>query len=157
MSGTYQSDRILVRRPPGTRWYHRNQPLGVDFDRRWSIEGERRREKKKREKRGRYLLFLGSPRNSSPVGDFSLAGFLFPTLGDEARQEKGTRRRENRAMPRDIKDGHGYEIGSSKFIRLDNSRVLTWLCCKVQHLKATLLELDKNYTAQEERKTCMEL
>ncbi|RRT50706.1 hypothetical protein B296_00051562 [Ensete ventricosum] len=49
------------------------------------------------------------------------------------------------------------EIGSSKFIRLDNSRVLTWLCCKVQHLKATLLELDKNYTAQEERKTCMEL
>ncbi|URE46924.1 Ydr279p protein family (RNase H2 complex component) [Musa troglodytarum] len=45
------------------------------------------------------------------------------------------------------------EIGSSKFFRLDNSRVLAWLCCKVQHLKATLLELDKNYTAQEERET----
>ncbi|CAD5185604.1 unnamed protein product [Musa acuminata subsp. malaccensis] len=45
------------------------------------------------------------------------------------------------------------EIGSSKFFRLDNSRVLAWLCCKVQHLKATLLELDKNYTAQEEGET----
>ncbi|WOL02463.1 hypothetical protein Cni_G11182 [Canna indica] len=49
------------------------------------------------------------------------------------------------------------EIGSSKFFRLDNSRVLAWLCCKVQYLKATLLKLDKNYAAQEERETLKEV
>ncbi|KAG6524182.1 hypothetical protein ZIOFF_014073 [Zingiber officinale] len=45
------------------------------------------------------------------------------------------------------------EIGSLQYFRLDNSKVLTWLCCKVQNLKSTFLKLDKNYAAQEERET----
>ncbi|RWV82795.1 hypothetical protein GW17_00055672 [Ensete ventricosum] len=48
---------------------------------RWLIEGERRR--------GRYLLFPGSPRNLSPANDSSSAGFLPPAQGDKARKEKG--------------------------------------------------------------------
>ncbi|XP_072955976.1 uncharacterized protein [Typha angustifolia] len=43
------------------------------------------------------------------------------------------------------------EIGSTKFFRLDDSKVLTWLCCKVQHLKEAFPRLGKNYAAQEER------
>lgn len=45
------------------------------------------------------------------------------------------------------------EIGSLQYFRLDNSKVLNWLCCKVQNLKSTFLKLDKNYAAQEERET----
>ncbi|KAG0454979.1 hypothetical protein HPP92_024271 [Vanilla planifolia] len=48
------------------------------------------------------------------------------------------------------------EIGSSKFFRLEDSKVLSWLCCKVQHLKAALIKLDTNYSAQEEKETLKE-
>ncbi|XP_020684902.1 ribonuclease H2 subunit B isoform X1 [Dendrobium catenatum] len=48
------------------------------------------------------------------------------------------------------------EIGSLKFFRLDDSKVLSWLCCKVQHLKTALIKLDKNYAAQEEKETLKE-
>uniref|UniRef100_A0A2P2J3D0 Ribonuclease H2 subunit B n=1 Tax=Rhizophora mucronata TaxID=61149 RepID=A0A2P2J3D0_RHIMU len=41
------------------------------------------------------------------------------------------------------------EIGSSKFFRLDDSKVLAWLCCKVSRLKQRLGLLDKNYAAQD--------
>ncbi|KAJ3678581.1 hypothetical protein LUZ60_002384 [Juncus effusus] len=43
------------------------------------------------------------------------------------------------------------EIGSEKFYRLDDSKVLAWLYCKVQHLKETFPKLGKNYAAQEEK------
>ncbi|RWV95776.1 hypothetical protein GW17_00041567 [Ensete ventricosum] len=61
----------------------------IEIGRRRSIAtvGGRLREKeeegeKEREKRGRYLLFPGSPGDSSPMG------FLLPARGDEARNEK---------------------------------------------------------------------
>ncbi|XP_019415483.1 PREDICTED: ribonuclease H2 subunit B [Lupinus angustifolius] len=43
------------------------------------------------------------------------------------------------------------EMGSLKFFRLDDSKVLRWLCYKVCQLKQTLSKLDKNYAAQEEK------
>uniref|UniRef100_A0A2C9WHL0 Ribonuclease H2 subunit B n=1 Tax=Manihot esculenta TaxID=3983 RepID=A0A2C9WHL0_MANES len=47
------------------------------------------------------------------------------------------------------------EIGSSKFFRLDDSKVLSWLSCKVCQLKQALPSLDKNYAAQDEKSTCV--
>ncbi|OVA08302.1 Ribonuclease H2 [Macleaya cordata] len=43
------------------------------------------------------------------------------------------------------------EVGSSKFFRLNDSKVLAWLCHKVHQLKMTLPTLDKNYGAQNEK------
>ncbi|VVB12302.1 unnamed protein product [Arabis nemorensis] len=48
------------------------------------------------------------------------------------------------------------EVGSMKFYRLDNSKVLAWLSCKVCCLKKTLPELDKNYAAQDEKQTLVD-
>ncbi|KAL1291248.1 hypothetical protein HN51_059800 [Arachis hypogaea] len=48
------------------------------------------------------------------------------------------------------------EVGSSKFFRLDDSKVLRWLCYKVYQLKETLLKLDKNYAVQGEKETLMD-
>ncbi|XP_058222521.1 uncharacterized protein LOC131332356 isoform X3 [Rhododendron vialii] len=45
------------------------------------------------------------------------------------------------------------EIGSIKFFRLNDSKVLAWLNYKVDQLKRTLLTLDKNYAAQDEKDT----
>ncbi|ESR61753.1 hypothetical protein CICLE_v10016172mg [Citrus x clementina] len=45
------------------------------------------------------------------------------------------------------------EIGSSKFFRLDDLKVLAWLYCKVCVLKQTLSVLDQNYAAQDEKDT----
>lgn len=43
------------------------------------------------------------------------------------------------------------EIGSVKFFRLNDSKVLAWLNYKVDQLKRTLLTLDKNYAARDEK------
>ncbi|KAL5728517.1 hypothetical protein ACHQM5_001591 [Ranunculus cassubicifolius] len=43
------------------------------------------------------------------------------------------------------------EIGSSKFFRLNDSKVLAWLCHKVHQLKLTLPTIDKNYAAHNEK------
>lgn len=48
------------------------------------------------------------------------------------------------------------EIGSSKFFRLDDSKVLRWLCYKVCQLKQTLPKLDKNYAVQSEKDTLID-
>ncbi|XP_057525207.1 uncharacterized protein LOC130804689 [Amaranthus tricolor] len=48
------------------------------------------------------------------------------------------------------------EIGSTKFFRLNDSKVLAWLCAKVDRLKKTLLALDKNYAAQDDKHTLAE-
>ncbi|KAG6407853.1 hypothetical protein SASPL_130853 [Salvia splendens] len=45
------------------------------------------------------------------------------------------------------------EVGSSKFFRIDDMKVLKWLCYKVQQLKQTLQTLDKNYAARDEKDT----
>ncbi|KAL6344544.1 hypothetical protein AAG906_002449 [Vitis piasezkii] len=45
------------------------------------------------------------------------------------------------------------EIGSSKFFRLDDSKVLAWLCYKVHQLKQILPTLDKNYAARDKKDT----
>ncbi|XP_062164503.1 uncharacterized protein LOC133871142 [Alnus glutinosa] len=42
------------------------------------------------------------------------------------------------------------EVGSSKFFRLDDSKVLAWLHHKIRELNQTLCVLDKNYAAQQE-------
>lgn len=49
------------------------------------------------------------------------------------------------------------EIGSSKFFRINDSKVLAWLRHKVHHLKATLPKLDKNYAAQEKKDTLKDI
>ncbi|KAI3946744.1 hypothetical protein MKW98_003307 [Papaver atlanticum] len=48
------------------------------------------------------------------------------------------------------------EVGSSKFFRLNDSKVLAWMCHKVYQLKTTLPTLDKNYGAQSEKDTLVE-
>ncbi|KAK6251588.1 Ribonuclease H2 subunit B [Theobroma cacao] len=45
------------------------------------------------------------------------------------------------------------EIGSSKFFRLDDTKVLAWLNYKVCQLKQTLPALDQNYAARDEKDT----
>lgn len=45
------------------------------------------------------------------------------------------------------------EVGSTKFFRLNDSKVLKWLCYKVHQLKQTLPTLDKNYAARDEKDT----
>ncbi|RRT85963.1 hypothetical protein B296_00005456 [Ensete ventricosum] len=88
--GTYRSDRIPIREPPATEQYRRNRSSisTVDGRLREKEEGE-----EEREKRGRYLIFLDSPCDSSPTGDSSPPGFLLPAWGDEAirKRERGER------------------------------------------------------------------
>ncbi|CAI0395245.1 unnamed protein product [Linum tenue] len=45
-------------------------------------------------------------------------------------------------------------IGSSKFFRLDDSKVLAWLHCKVSQLKQTFPSLDEKYASMDEQTTC---
>ncbi|KAG8064774.1 hypothetical protein GUJ93_ZPchr0004g38742 [Zizania palustris] len=49
------------------------------------------------------------------------------------------------------------EVADVKFFRLDNSKVLSWLCCKVHNLKEVFPKLGKNYAAQGEKEICMSL
>ncbi|KAL1538318.1 ribonuclease H2 subunit B isoform X1 [Salvia divinorum] len=48
------------------------------------------------------------------------------------------------------------EVGSTKFFRLDDLKVLKWLCYKVRQLKQTLQTLDKNYAARDEKDTLLD-
>lgn len=48
------------------------------------------------------------------------------------------------------------EIGSTKFFRLDDAKVLTWLCYKVHQLTQTLPKLDKTYAARDKKNTLMD-
>ncbi|XP_030550038.2 ribonuclease H2 subunit B [Rhodamnia argentea] len=43
------------------------------------------------------------------------------------------------------------EIGSTRFFRLDDTKVLAWLSNKVHRVKQTLSTLDKNYAARSEK------
>lgn len=46
----------------------------------------------------------------------------------------------------DVKD-----VGRTKFFRLNDEKVLKWLCLKVIQLKKTLLTQDKNYAARDKK------
>ncbi|KAH0674792.1 hypothetical protein KY284_025879 [Solanum tuberosum] len=46
----------------------------------------------------------------------------------------------------DVKD-----VGMTKFFRLNDEKMLKWLCLKVIQLKKTLLTLDKNYAARDKK------
>lgn len=48
------------------------------------------------------------------------------------------------------------EVGNMKFFRLDKSKVLSWLCCKVHSLKEVFPKLGKNYAAQAEKEKTKE-
>ncbi|WJX35722.1 hypothetical protein P8452_23677 [Trifolium repens] len=48
------------------------------------------------------------------------------------------------------------EVGSIKFFRLDDTKVLRWLCYKVCQLKQTLPKLDKNYAVQSDKDTLVD-
>ncbi|XP_062185575.1 uncharacterized protein LOC133889128 isoform X1 [Phragmites australis] len=48
------------------------------------------------------------------------------------------------------------EVANMKFFRLDDSKVLSWLCCKVHNLKEVFPKLGKNYAAQGEKEILKE-
>ncbi|XP_031736472.1 ribonuclease H2 subunit B isoform X3 [Cucumis sativus] len=99
--------------------------------------------------------------------------FIFLPIFEEARMKKGDDLGKFRQLD-DIMFINGYpgylhllplaekfmqvvcevkEVGSSRFFRLDDSKVLAWLYHKVCQLKRTLCTLDKNYAAREEKET----
>ncbi|RRT69560.1 hypothetical protein B296_00008108 [Ensete ventricosum] len=89
MGGTYRSNKIPVREPPTIERYHRNRPSAVDFNRRWSIKGERRRGRRRKGRKERYTsssLVFHAIRRSRVILRRQPS---FSALGDEARKEKG--------------------------------------------------------------------
>ncbi|XP_065880564.1 uncharacterized protein [Euphorbia lathyris] len=118
---------------------------------------------------GDYVCEDGCLYSATPVDPI----FILLPIFDEARMKKGDDPGKFRQLDEIIfVDGYpGYrhlmniaekcmqmvceikEIGSSKFFRLDDSKVLAWLLCKVSQLKQTLPSLDNNYAAQDEKDT----
>ncbi|XP_019170802.1 PREDICTED: ribonuclease H2 subunit B [Ipomoea nil] len=45
------------------------------------------------------------------------------------------------------------EMGSTKFFRLNDEKVIRWLCFKVEELRKTLVTLDKNFAARDKKDT----
>ncbi|CAN7118907.1 unnamed protein product [Brassica rapa subsp. narinosa] len=121
---------------------------------------------------GDYISQDGSLYMTTPVDPV----FILLPIFDEARMKKGEDPGKFRQLD-EILFVEGYpeyqhllplaeksmqivcqtqEVGSMKFYRLDNSKVLAWLTCKVSCLKKTLPELDKNYAAQGEKQTLVD-
>ncbi|KAL1205301.1 hypothetical protein V5N11_011583 [Cardamine amara subsp. amara] len=121
---------------------------------------------------GDYISQDGSLYMATPVDPV----FILLPIFDEARMKKGEDLGKFRQLD-EILFVEGYpgyqhlsplaekcmeivcqtqEVGSMKFYRLDNSKVLAWLSCKVYCLKKTLPELDKNYAAQDEKQTLVD-
>uniref|UniRef100_A0A0D3DF62 CTP synthase n=2 Tax=Brassica oleracea var. oleracea TaxID=109376 RepID=A0A0D3DF62_BRAOL len=121
---------------------------------------------------GDYISQDGSLYMATPVDPV----FILLPIFDEARMKKGEDPGKFRQLD-EILFVEGYpeyqhllplaeksmeivcqtqEVGSMKFYRLDNSKVLAWLTCKVSCLKKTLPELDKNYAAQGEKQTLVD-
>ncbi|GMH10735.1 hypothetical protein Nepgr_012576 [Nepenthes gracilis] len=118
---------------------------------------------------GDYVCEDGSMYMSTPIDPV----FIMLPIFEKARFKKGDDPGKFRQLDEMVfVDGHpGYqqllpvveksmhvvcevkEVGSVKFFRLDDSKVLAWLCQKVYRLKLTLLTLDKNYAAQDEKHT----
>ncbi|XP_019087003.1 PREDICTED: ribonuclease H2 subunit B isoform X2 [Camelina sativa] len=121
---------------------------------------------------GDYISEDGSLYMATPVDPV----FILLPIFDEARMKKGEDLGKFRQLD-EILFVEGYpgyqqllpvaekcmdivcqtqEVGSMKFYRLDNSKVLAWLSCKAYCLKRTLPELDKNYAAQDEKQTLVD-
>nr|XP_023890189.1 ribonuclease H2 subunit B [Quercus suber]POF21763.1 ribonuclease h2 subunit b [Quercus suber] len=118
---------------------------------------------------GDYVCEDGSLYTATPVDPV----FIFLPIFEEARMKKGDDPGKFRQLDEIvfISGYPGYqhllsiaensmqvlcdvkEIGSSKFFRLDDSKVLAWLYHKVCELKKTLSVLDKNYAARQEKDT----
>ncbi|KAJ4805625.1 Ribonuclease H2 subunit B [Rhynchospora pubera] len=84
--------------------------------------------------------------NSNDQGKFRQLDELLYVDGYPGYQNLISIARNQMQMICDVK-----EIGSELFYRLDDSKVLSWLYCKVEQLKKTFPKLGKNYAAQEER------
>ncbi|XP_008445068.1 uncharacterized protein LOC103488218 isoform X3 [Cucumis melo] len=118
---------------------------------------------------GDYVTEDGRLYSATPVDPV----FIFLPIFEEARMKKGDDPGKFRQLD-DIMFINGYpgylhllslaeksmqvvcevkEVGSSRFFRLDDSKVLAWLYHKVCQLKKTLCTLDKNYAAREEKET----
>ncbi|KAM4086360.1 hypothetical protein ACJW30_10G095600 [Castanea mollissima] len=118
---------------------------------------------------GDYVCEDGSLYTATPVDPV----FIFLPIFEEARMKKGDDPGKFRQLDEIvfISGYPGYqhllsiaensmqvlcdvkEIGSSKFFRLDDSKVLAWLYHKVCELKNALSVLDKNYAARQEKDT----
>ncbi|CAH9119850.1 unnamed protein product [Cuscuta europaea] len=48
------------------------------------------------------------------------------------------------------------EMGSMKFFRLNDEKVLKWMCYKVEELRKTLVTLDKNFAARDKKDTLID-
>ncbi|XP_010537228.1 PREDICTED: ribonuclease H2 subunit B isoform X2 [Tarenaya hassleriana] len=118
---------------------------------------------------GDYISEDGSLYMATPVDPV----FILLPIFEEARMKKGEDPGKFRQLD-DIVFVEGYsgyqhllslaekcmeivcetqEVGGMKFYRLNDSKVLAWLKCKVCLLKKTLSGLDKNYAAQDEKST----
>lgn len=118
---------------------------------------------------GDYVCEDGRLYTATPVDPV----FILLPIFEEARMKKGDEPGKFRQLDEIIYiDGYpGYqslssiaektmpivcdlkEVGSSKFFRLNDLKVLKWLCCKAHQLKQTLPTLDENYAARDERDT----
>ncbi|XP_071700903.1 uncharacterized protein [Rutidosis leptorrhynchoides] len=118
---------------------------------------------------GDFICEDGSLYAATPVDPV----FILLPMFDEARMKKGDDSGKFRKLDEIIyrQDYPGYrelttiaeksmevvcdckEIGSSKFFRLNDSKVLAWLYCKVQQVKQSLFKLDKNYVARSQKDT----
>ncbi|XP_049931750.1 uncharacterized protein LOC116248298 isoform X2 [Nymphaea colorata] len=102
--------------------------------------------------------------------------FIFLPIFEEARMKRGDELGVFRNLD-EILFVHGYpayshllpfveesmhvvcevkEVGSMKFYRLDDLKVLAWLCQKVEHLKSTLPTLNEMYSLRDEKDTLMD-
>ncbi|KAJ0102449.1 hypothetical protein Patl1_05290 [Pistacia atlantica] len=118
---------------------------------------------------GDYVCEDGRVSTATPVDPV----FLMLPLFEEARMKKGDDPGKFRLLEEIIfvngYPGYQYllpvaencmrvvcetkEIGSSRFFRLADSKVLAWLSFKVCKLKGTLPVLDQNYAARDEKDT----
>ncbi|KAH9290712.1 hypothetical protein KI387_034829, partial [Taxus chinensis] len=48
------------------------------------------------------------------------------------------------------------EVGSLKFYRLDDQKLLAWLCCKVKNMSKVLPTLNKLYSGRTEEQTMLD-
>ncbi|EYU22394.1 hypothetical protein MIMGU_mgv1a013487mg [Erythranthe guttata] len=116
---------------------------------------------------GDYVCEDGRLYTATPIDPV----FILLPVFDEARMKKGNEPGKFRQLDEIIYvDGYpGYqtlsqisdktmevvcditEIGSTKFFRLNDEKVLKWLCYKVNQLKRILPTLDNNFAAQDEK------
>ncbi|KAI5678969.1 hypothetical protein M9H77_09919 [Catharanthus roseus] len=121
---------------------------------------------------GDYVCEDGSLYTATPIDPV----FILLPIFDEARMKKrddpGKFRQLDEIIHVDGYPGYQYltslaevsmevvcdfkEIGSMKFFRLNDSKVLRWLCYKVNQLVLTLPTLDKNYAAQNKKDTLVD-